>query len=126
MVEAMITSPSTGANSKAWDFVSHYSAINAWVPKNIVVINTRIFEALEADVQSAVLEAAAQAEARGWEMSMAEAQAKTKILMENGMQVYDPSDALQSGLREIGDKMLENWKAGASDAATAALNAYMQ
>ena len=36
-VEAMITSPSTGANSAAWDFLTHYTPINAWLPKNIVV-----------------------------------------------------------------------------------------
>jgi len=34
-VEAMVTSPSTGANSSAWDFVTHYTAIDAWVPKTL-------------------------------------------------------------------------------------------
>src|SRR5690606_7960737 len=38
-VEAMITSPSTGADSKAWDYVSYYHNTQAWLPKNIVVVN---------------------------------------------------------------------------------------
>ena len=38
-VEAMLTSPSTGANTKAWDFVEYFTDIQAWVPKNIVVVN---------------------------------------------------------------------------------------
>ncbi|MFT7028191.1 MAG: TRAP-type C4-dicarboxylate transport system substrate-binding protein, partial [Paracoccaceae bacterium] len=54
-VQAMITSSSTGANSKAWDFVSHYTTIDAWVPKNIVVVNIRSFDGLSADMQAAVL-----------------------------------------------------------------------
>jgi TRAP-type C4-dicarboxylate transport system substrate-binding protein len=120
----MITSPSTGANSKAWDFVSHYSPINAWVPKNIVVVNARAFRRLPGDVQKAVLDAAATAEARGWEMSKAEADAKTAILKENGMTIYDPSAELQAGLEKIGAKMLENWRANASEAALAVLDAY--
>ncbi|VAV87255.1 TRAP transporter solute receptor, unknown substrate 5, partial [hydrothermal vent metagenome] len=74
-VEAMITSPSTGASSKAWDFLSHYTPINAWVPKNIVVVNKQVFDALDADTQAAILAAAATAEKRGWEMSKAEAEA---------------------------------------------------
>ncbi|WP_422047720.1 TRAP transporter substrate-binding protein [Shimia sp.] len=123
-VAAMITSPSTGVNSTAWDFVSHYSPINAWVPKNIVVVNKRVFDRLDADVQAAVLAAADTAEARGWEMSAAEADAKTAELAANGITVYEPSPALVEGLQGIGAKMLENWNANASDAAKAALADY--
>jgi len=123
-VQAMITSPSTGANSKAWDFVNYYTPINAWVPKNIVVVNKRAFDALPADVQKAVLDAAATAEKRGWEMSKAEAAAKTKVMADHGMKIVEPSPELMKGLREIGAKMLENWKANASPDALAILKAY--
>lgn len=123
-VDAMITSPSTGANSSAWDFLSHYSSINAWVPKNIVVVNKRIFDGLTSETQAAVLDAAAKAEVRGWEMSATEAEEKTAVLAENGIVVYPPSDALESGLKAIGDKMLESWTATASDAAKSVLEAY--
>ncbi len=68
-VEAMITSPSTGANSKAWDFVKYFTDIQAWVPKNIVVVNSSAFNKLDEDDQKAVLAAAEKAEIRGWEMS---------------------------------------------------------
>ena len=125
-VEAMITSPSTGANSTAWDFVSHYSPINAWVPKNIVVVNERAFRRLSDEVQAAVLEAAAAAEARGWEMSRAEAEAQTAVLADNGMVIYAPSPALQDGLRGIGETMLESMRTEASEPALAVLDAYFQ
>ena len=123
-VAAMITSPSTGVNSTAWDFVTHYSPINAWVPKNIVVVNQRMFDGLDADVQTAVLEAAAVAETRGWEMSAAEAETMTAALAENGITVYEPSAELVSGLQEIGATMLESWNANASDSAKAVMDAY--
>ena len=123
-VEAMITSPSTGANSKAWDFLSHYTPINAWVPKNIVVVNKRVFDALDPAVQEAVMTAAANAEKRGLEMSMAEADAKTQELADNGITVYEPSGELVAGLKEIGAEMLEKWNANASDEAKAVLSAY--
>jgi len=118
-VEAMITSPSTGANTKAWDYVSHYTPINAWVPKNIVVVNKAAFDALDAATQTAVTEAAAKAEARGWEMSKAETDAKTAILLSNGMSVVEPSAELLAGLKEIGAKMQKDWQANASDEAKA-------
>lgn len=123
-VEAMITSPSTGVNSTAWDFVSHYSPINAWVPKNIVVVNQRMFDGLDEETKAAVMEAAAAAETRGWEMSAKEADSKTKELAENGVTVYEPSAGLVEGLQGIGGQMLDNWKGSASDSALAILDAY--
>lgn len=123
-VEAMITSPSTGVNSTAWDFVTHYSPINAWVPKNIVVVNQRVFDGLDDATQKVVLDAAAVAEKRGWEMSMAEAESKTAELAKNGVVVYEPSPELVEGLQAIGAKMLENWQTKASDSAKSILDAY--
>lgn len=123
-VEAMVTSPSTGANSTAWDFVTHYTPINAWVPKNIVVVNERAFRRLPEAVQTAVMEAAAAAEARGWEMSAAEADEKTAIMADNGMTIVEPSAELTAGLQDIGGQMLSNWKASASEAALSILTTY--
>lgn len=125
-VEAMITSPSTGANSKAWDFLSHYTDIQAWIPKNIVVVNKRAFQRLDEETQTAVLDAAAAAETRGWEMSKAETDEKVAVLEENGITVVEPSEELMSGLRDIGAQMLENWKAEAGDSGQALLDAYQQ
>ena len=123
-VEAMITSPSTGVNSKAWDFLSHYTDIQAWIPKNIVVVNERSFRRLDEDTRTAVLEAAAAAEARGWEMSQEESQEMVKVLKENGITVNQPSEKLMNGLREIGSQMIESWKEEAGDAGQELLDAY--
>ncbi|MBI1417959.1 MAG: C4-dicarboxylate ABC transporter substrate-binding protein [Limimaricola sp.] len=123
-VEAMITSPSTGVSSKAWDYVTYYTPINAWLPKNIVVVNRDAFRALPADQQQAVMEAAAAAETRGWQMSMAETDAQTKALADNGMTVVQPSDALIAGLKEIGQKMQQTWAEKASPEANKILADY--
>ncbi len=112
-VEAMLTSPSTGANSKSWDFVNYYSDIQAWLPKNVVVVSKRAFRRLDKKNQQAVLDAAAAAEKRGWEMSRAETAAKTKILEENGMNMVHPSAELMTGLKKIGDKMILDWQKSA-------------
>lgn len=125
-VEAMITSPSTGANSQAWDFLSHYTDIQAWIPKNIVVVNKRSFQRLDEETQQAVLDAAAAAETRGWEMSKKETDDQTAVLKENGITIVEPSEELMTGLREIGAQMLENWKEEAGDDGAALLDAYQQ
>ena len=108
-VEAMITSPSTGANTKAWEFVSYYYNTQAWLPKNIVVVNKRALDGLDDDVRKAVLKAAADAEERGWAMSMAETEAKIEVLKSNGLQVADPSPALADGLHKLGEVIADQW-----------------
>jgi TRAP-type C4-dicarboxylate transport system substrate-binding protein len=123
-VEAMITSPSTGANSKAWDFVTHYTDIQAWLPKNIVVVNKKAFRKLDKKIQEAVLTAAKAAEERGWEMSKQETIEQTAILKENGIIVVAPSAELMAGLKEIGASMLEEWKKDAGPEGAALLKAY--
>ncbi len=125
-VEAMITSPSTGANSKAWDFVTHYTDIQAWLPKNIVVVNKKAFRKLDSKIQEAVLVAAASAEKRGWEMSKEETAAKTAIMKDNGMIIVQPSAELMKGLQEIGKAMLVDWQESAGAEGEALLKAYNQ
>ncbi|PWG62928.1 TRAP transporter substrate-binding protein [Sediminicurvatus halobius] len=109
IVEAMITSPTTGVNSKAWDFVDRFYDIQAWLPKNMVIVNREAFESLGEAEQAAVLEAAAAAEERGWRMSREEAEAQKAALAENGMEVVTPSDTLREQLAEIGRTMTEEW-----------------
>lgn len=123
-VDAMITSPSTGANSKVWDFLSHYHDTQAWLPKNMVIVNQAAFNELPEAQQTAVREAAATAEERGWEMSMAETQEKTQVLADNGITIVEPSDALVESLRGIGRQMTEEWLESAGEAGQAVIDAY--
>lgn len=125
-VDAMITSPSTGANSKAWDFLSHYYDTQAWLPKNITVVNQRAFRKLDAATQQAVLDAAATAEKRGWAASRTETATKTRILSDNGISVNAPSAALKAGFAKIGAKMTADWEIAAGAAGSAVLQAYRQ
>jgi len=123
-VDAMITSPSTGANSKAWDFVSHYTDIQAWLPKNIVVVNKKAFRKLDKKTQDALLAASKTAEIRGWEMSKKETTVKTKIMRDNGIIIVTPSDELMAGLKKVGASMLDGWKKAAGSEGEALLKAY--
>jgi TRAP-type C4-dicarboxylate transport system substrate-binding protein len=114
-VDAMITSPTTGVNTKAWDYVTHFHHTQAWLPKNMVMVNKAAFNALTPENQEALVEAAEAAEIRGWNASRAETDAQLKILRKNGMKVIvpneitAPSEKLISGLRKIGRQMTEEW-----------------
>ncbi len=123
-VEAMITSPSTGVDSKAWDFLDHYYDTQAWIPRNMVFASTKALDALPEKDRAAVMEAAAAAETRGWAAAKTETETKTKMLADNGIEVAPPSPELQAAFKDIGVTMTEEWKAAAGDDGAALLDAY--
>ncbi|MEJ1340863.1 MAG: TRAP transporter substrate-binding protein [Candidatus Sedimenticola sp. (ex Thyasira tokunagai)] len=116
IIDAMVTSPSTGVSSQAWDFVGNYTDTQAWIPKNMVIVNARAFKRLSKSEQKAVMDAAAKAETRGWEMAKKETEAKTSTLKEKGMNVSAPTAKLKSELKAIGKTMGDEWaeEAGAT------------
>lgn len=125
-VDAMMTSPSTGANTKAWDYVSYYTDTQAWLPKNMVIVNQKAFDSLDEKTQQAVLDAAKAAEQRGWVASKAETEEQTAILKENGMTTVTPSDTLNQQLKEIGKQMTAEWAESAGPDGQAVLEAYQK
>jgi TRAP-type C4-dicarboxylate transport system substrate-binding protein len=122
----MMTSSSTGVNTSAWDFLTHFYDAQAWLPKNIVVVNTEAFEALDEETRAAVLAAAEAAQTRGWEASAAEHEAQMAVLADNGITVSAPSEALAASMRDIGAEMAANWRESAGEAGAAVLEAYGQ
>ncbi|MGM0639595.1 MAG: TRAP transporter substrate-binding protein [Pseudomonadota bacterium] len=123
-VDAMITSSATGNAMTAWDYLSWYTEANLWLPKNIVFINQRAFERLDEATQDALLAAAAQAEARGWQMSRDNNAASLQALQDNGISVVAPNEAVAEALQAAGAQLFADWQARASDEALALLEAY--
>ena len=115
LVSAMLTSGTTGVDTQSWDFAKYFYDTNAMHPKNAVFVNKKAFDKLDPKVQEAVLEAAATAEERGWQMSRAEGTAAVQTLRDNGMSVVTPDNKLMGQLTDIGATMTEEWlaKAGA-------------
>jgi TRAP-type C4-dicarboxylate transport system substrate-binding protein len=123
-VAAMMTSPSTGVSSQAWDYTSVYVDVNAWLPKNVIFVNTEALNALPEESRAALLAAAAEAETRGWAMSEAETATQIATLESNGMSVVQPSEALSAALAAAGAQMTEEWLARAGDEGAAIVEAF--
>ncbi|MDZ7852979.1 MAG: TRAP transporter substrate-binding protein [Halomonas sp.] len=123
-VDAMITSPATGADTKAWDYLSHFNHAQLWLPKNMVIVSEKAFSRLDEATREAVLQAAAEAETRGWEMSRQETDDALAVLKENGIEVSKPTPELAALLKEVGETMTEEWAGRAGDQGAAILEAY--
>jgi TRAP-type C4-dicarboxylate transport system substrate-binding protein len=115
VVNSFISSGSTGRDSKVWESLTHWYDTQAWLPNNLIFVNTAALNKLDAATKKALLDAAVAAEARGRKMSVEEAASSKAALQSNGMKVQPPSPALAAGFKKIGDTLTEDWlkKAGA-------------
>src|SRR5262245_2350593 len=123
-ISAMITSSATGTSTKAWEFVKNYYLTNAFHPKNVVVVNERAFQRLPENVKKAVLEAAADAEKRGWEFGKQREASANKELAQHGMTLHEPDAAMKGAFRKVGDTMLSEWLKTAGADGDAIIKAY--
>ena len=123
-VNANMTSAATGYDSKAWEQVKFFYDAQAWLPKNVVFVNQKAFDALDKSEQAAVLKAAAEAEARGWKVAKEKTEWYVDQLKKNGMTVAPPAPALTGDLKKIGDTMTGEWAKQAGAEGQAIVDAY--
>jgi len=123
-VQAMITSSATGTSSKAWEFVKTYYNVSAFHPKNVVVVNERAFQRLPEGVRKAVLDAAQDAEQRGWQLSREREKGGNDTLAKNGVAVLEPDGAMKSAFSKVGEQIVSEWTKTSGPDGQALIKAY--
>ncbi|MBL0946438.1 MAG: TRAP transporter substrate-binding protein [Hydrogenophaga sp.] len=124
VVENNMTSGATGVDSKLYEHLKFYYDVQAWLPKNAVIVNKKAFDALDKPTQDALLKAAADAEARGWAASEKVNTDTMATLKANGMSVEPPSAALKADLQKVGATMLQEWLSKAGPEGQQMIDAY--
>jgi TRAP-type transport system periplasmic protein len=123
-VENFLTSSASGVENKLFEQVKFFYDVNAWLPKNAIVVSQKAFDALDKPAQEAVLKAAAAAEARGWKTSAQKDDEFVKELAAKGMKVDNPSPQLRKELQAIGELMTAEWLKTAGAEGQAIVDAY--
>jgi TRAP-type transport system periplasmic protein len=123
-VETFLTSSASGVDSKLYEQAKYFYDVNAWLPRNAVVVNVKAFEALDKPVQAAVLKVAAAAEQRGWAISEQKDEEYVKELAAKGMKVDKNNTTLNREFESIGARMSGEWLKVAGDDGKAVLDAY--
>ena len=123
-VDNFLTSSASGVDSKLYEQAKFFYDVNAWLPRNALVVSQKSFDALDPATQATVVKVAAAAEARGWKESDRIDDEYVKVLESKGMKVDRGSEALKRELMAIGGRITTEWLAVASPDAKAALAAY--
>lgn len=126
VISAMITSGSTGVDTKAWEFSKYFYETEAMHPRNGVLVNERAFRRLSEEQQGVLLNVAQLAEKRGWELMQKVSDDTKAVLAQNGMTVAPPPPALQAEYRKIGEAMVAEWQKKAGPEGAALIAKYRQ
>lgn len=124
VAESMVSSGSTGYDRKLWEYVAYWYDVQAWLPKNMVIVNNESWASLDASTQQLVLEAAETAEANGWAKAEELANWYKEQLAANGMNIIPPSDELRADFQSIGEVMTSEWLERAGEKGQAVIDAY--
>ena len=124
VAESFISSGSTGYDRKVWEHLSHYYKVNAWLPRNYVMVNKGVWSGLSGDMQAAVQKAADETGAACSAKSAELANWYFEQLSANGMSVEDASPEFLAELQAIGAKMTAAWLADVGADGQAIIDAY--
>lgn len=123
-VDNFLTSSASGVDSKLYEQVKYFYDVNAWLPRNAVIVNRKAWDALDKATQAAVEQVAARAGERGWQLSDQKDDEYLKELAARGMTVDRQSAKLKAELKAIGEKMTAEWLKNAGPEGQAVIDAY--
>jgi TRAP-type transport system periplasmic protein len=108
-MDSMISSAVTGVENKVWSHLKYFYEINAWTPKNAVIVNAAAFAKLTSNEQRALRDAAKVAEERGWKVSRAAALDAVQALKANGVKVESMPPNLEREFTRLGERFSREW-----------------
>ena len=114
----------TGYDRKVWEHLSHYYKVNAWLPRNYVLINKGVWDGLNSGTQANIQRAADETGAACLAKSEGLANWYFEQLEANGMQVIDAGPEFLKELKAIGAKMQSDWVAASGSDGKAVIDAY--
>lgn len=124
VADAMISSGSTGYDRQVWESLSHFYEVDAWLPRNYVLVNSEVWADVSEQNQNVIRGCAGLAEYAGAWRAIEYTQFTLNGLRAGGMEVGPPSDGLREELREIGEVMTAEWLESAGEQGQAIVDAF--
>lgn len=115
VAQGMVSSGSTGYDRKVWESLSHYYGVDAWMPRNYVMVNMDAWNGLDEATQNVINGCSVLAEYAGDWRSIQYTEFTVNELAKNGMTTGPAGEELAAELRAIGETMTTEWLEAAGD-----------
>jgi TRAP-type C4-dicarboxylate transport system substrate-binding protein len=110
-IDAVLSSGDGGAGRKFWEYLPHFTEINYAMPLSFTTVNLDLWKALDPVAQKAVLDAAAETEARQWQALEGRLAKNYERMRENGMTITRTiSPALTAKFKSAAEAAIADWQ----------------
>ncbi|MDX1742834.1 MAG: TRAP transporter substrate-binding protein [Ruegeria sp.] len=124
VADSMVSSGSTGYDRKVWESLNYFYEVDAWLPRNYVMVNSDVWSGVS-DANKNVIKACAElAEYAGNWRAKEYTGFTLQGLRDGGMTVGPASEQLVNELKEIGVTMTNEWLESAGDEGKAIVDAF--
>jgi TRAP-type C4-dicarboxylate transport system substrate-binding protein len=124
-LDAFVSSGDGGAGARFAEVLRHFTAIEYAITMSMVTVNADAWRALDPDLQTAVLAAAAATEAQQWEILKTRVARNYEQMRAAGVTITtDLSPEYRQGLRAAGQVAIDDWMRKMGPSAQPMLDAY--
>ncbi len=124
VADSMVSSGATGYDRKVWESLNYFYSVDAWLPRNYIMVNSDVWSGVS-DANKNVVNACAQmAEYAGTWRAKEYTGFTLAGLAAGGMTVEPANDNLMAGLKEVGATMTAEWLEAAGDKGAAIVDAF--
>ncbi|WP_171120896.1 MULTISPECIES: TRAP transporter substrate-binding protein [unclassified Ruegeria] len=124
VADSMVSSGSTGYDRKVWESLNYFYEVDAWLPRNYVMVNSDVWGGVS-DANKNVIKACAElAEYAGNWRAKEYTGFTLQGLRDGGMTVGPASEQMVNELKEIGVTMTNEWLEAAGDEGKAIVDAF--
>jgi len=124
VADSMVSSGATGYDRKVWESLNYFYEVDAWLPRNYVMVNGDTWADVSDENKAVITSCAATAAEVGLQRSKDYTQFTLDGLREGGMTVAPASDTLVGELQEVGATMTTEWLSAAGDGGAAIVDAF--
>ncbi|WP_209508231.1 MULTISPECIES: TRAP transporter substrate-binding protein [unclassified Ruegeria] len=124
VADSMISSGSTGYDRKVWESLNYFYEVDAWLPRNYVMVNSDVWSGVSDANKNVIKGCAELAEYAGNWRAKEYTGFTLQGLRDGGMTVGPASDQMVQELKEIGVTMTNEWLEAAGDEGKAIVDAF--
>lgn len=124
VADSMVSSGATGYDRKVWESLNYFYEVDAWLPRNYVMVNSDVWSGVSDRNKAVITACAGLAEYAGTWRSKEYTGFTLQGLRDGGMTVAKASDTLKGELQQIGETMTAEWLEAAGDQGKAIVEAF--
>ena len=124
VAESMISSGATGYDRKVWESLTHFYEVDAWMPRNYMIINSDVWKGTSQANKNVINGCAEIAEYAGTWRAREYTGFTLAGLRAGGMTVEPAGAKLKAEFEEIGEVMMADWLKAAGKDGQAHVDAY--